>query len=100
MHSGCNIKPISSRGMISQLKDLRVTPYELVMLYYNGFSHPKFKDLIERYAILNNIRHTWLASFDDQKLIKKKVQKGYLPSQDEDRDMSREYKKGAFVYTV
>ena len=22
------------------------------------------------------------------------------PSQDEDRDMSREYKKGAFVYTV
>lgn len=77
-----------------------LSPYELVMLYYNGFSHPKFKDLIERYAILNNIRHTWLASFDDQKLIKKKVQKGYLPSQDEDRDMSREYKKGAFVYTA
>lgn len=77
-----------------------LSPYELIMLYYNGFSHPKFKDLIERYAILNNIRHTWLASFEDQELIKKKVQKGYLPSQDEHRDMSREYKKGAFVYIV
>ena len=77
-----------------------LSPYELIMLYYNGFSHPKFKDLIERYAILNNIRHTWLASFEDQKLIKKKFQEGYLPSQDEDRDMSREYKKGAFVYVV
>lgn len=86
--------------MYSSIVRATLSPYELVMLYYNGFSHPKFKDLIERYAILNNIRHTWLASFDDQKLIKKKVQKGYLPSQDEDRDMSREYKKGAFVYTA
>ncbi len=77
-----------------------LSPYELIMLYYNGFSHPKFKDLIERYAILNNIRHTWLASFEDQKLIKEKVQKGYLPSHDEGRNMSREYKKGAFVYVA
>lgn len=75
-----------------------LSPYELIMLYYNGFSNPRFKELIERYAILNNIRHTWLASFDDQKLIKEKVQTGYLPSRDEDRDMSREYKKGAFVH--
>lgn len=75
-----------------------LSPYKLIMLYYNGFSHPRFKELIERYAILNNIRHTWLASFDDQKLIKEKVQTGYLPSRDEDRDMSREYKKGAFVH--
>ena len=75
-----------------------LSPYELIMLYYNGFSHPRFKELIEQYAILNNIRHTWLASFEDQRLIKKKVQTGYLPSQDEDRDMSREYKKGAFVF--
>ena len=75
-----------------------LSPYELIMLYYNGFSHPRFKELIERYAILNNIRHIWLASFDDQKLIKEKVQTGYLPSRDEDRDMSREYKKGAFVH--
>ena len=75
-----------------------LSPYELIMLYYNGFSHPRFKELIERYAILNNIRHTWLASYEDQKLIKEKVQTGYLPSRDEDRDMNREYKKGAFVF--
>lgn len=75
-----------------------LSPYELIMLYYNGFSHPRFKELIERYAILNNIRDTWLASFEDRKLIKEKVQTEYLPSQDEDRDMSREYKKGAFVF--
>lgn len=68
------------------------------MLYYNGFSHPRFKDLIERYAILNNIRYTWLASFEDQQLIKEKNQTGYLSSRDENRDMSREYKKGAFVF--
>ena len=75
-----------------------LSPYELIMLYYNGFSHPQFKELIERYAIFNNIRHTWLASFDDQELIKEKVQAGYLPSQDENRDMRREYKKGSFVH--
>lgn len=30
--------------------------YELVMLYYNGFFHPKMKRMIERYCLLNNIR--------------------------------------------
>ena len=30
--------------------------YELVMLYYNGFFHPKMKKMMERYSILNNIR--------------------------------------------
>ena len=30
--------------------------YELVMLYYNGFFHPKMKKLMERYCLLNNIR--------------------------------------------
>jgi hypothetical protein len=77
-----------------------LSPYELIMLYYNGFSHPRFKELIERYALLNNVRHTWLASFEDSQMIKKKFQEGYSPSKDENRDMSREYKKGAFVYTV
>ena len=77
-----------------------LSPYELIMLYYNGFSHPRFKELIERYALLNNVRHTWLASFEDSQMIKKKFQDGYSPSMDENRDMSREYKKGAFVYTV
>jgi len=29
--------------------------FELVMIYYNGFSHARFKNLIERYAILNSV---------------------------------------------
>ena len=75
-----------------------LSPYELIMLYYNGFSHPRFKELIEEYALLNNIRHTCLATFEDAQMIKKKFQEGYSPNKDENRDMSREYKKGAFVY--
>lgn len=30
--------------------------YELVMLYYNGFFHPKMIKMMERYCLLNNIR--------------------------------------------
>lgn len=30
--------------------------YELVMLYYNGFFHPKMKKMIEKYCMLNNLR--------------------------------------------
>lgn len=30
--------------------------YELIMLYYNGFFHPKMKKMMEQYCLLNNIR--------------------------------------------
>lgn len=76
-----------------------LSPYELVMLYYNGFSHPKFKELIEQYAVLNNIRCDLLASSADKKLVNEKYKDDYSPSRDENRDMSREYKKGAFVFS-
>lgn len=75
-----------------------LSPYELVMLYYNGFSQPKFKNLIEKYAILNNIRPYLLASKNDKELIKNKFQSNYPYSKDENREMRLEYKKGAFVY--
>lgn len=75
-----------------------LSPYELIMLYYNGFSHPKFKELIERYALLNNIRYPLLATSADANLIKEKFKDEYPPSKDEGKDMTREYKKGAFVY--
>ena len=74
-----------------------LSPYELVMLYYNGFSHPRFKYLIERYALLNNIRSNLLASSADKKIVNEKFKDEYLPSRDDNRDMSKEYKKGAFV---
>lgn len=34
--------------------------YELVMLYYNGFFHPKMKSLMEEYCLLNNLRRELL----------------------------------------
>ena len=34
--------------------------YELVMLYYNGFFHPKMKYLMEEYCLLNNLRRELL----------------------------------------
>lgn len=34
--------------------------FELVMLYYNGFFHPKMKKMLERYCLLNNIRTYFL----------------------------------------
>ncbi len=42
-----------------------LSPYELVMLYYNGFSHPRFKHLMDEYNVLENIRPSLLASITD-----------------------------------
>lgn len=75
-----------------------LSPYELVMLYYNGFSHPRFKELIERYALLNNIRVSLLASSADKKIVNEKLHDTYPSNRDENRGMSKEYKKGAFVF--
>lgn len=75
-----------------------LSPYELVMIFYNGFSHPKFKKLIEDYAILNNLRYKLLASTTDRVIYAKKFMPEYEYSQDEGRDMSQEYKKSAFVW--
>jgi len=77
-----------------------LSPYELVLLYYNCFSHPGFKELIERYALLNNIRCELLASSADKKKVSDKFKEDYPPSRDENRDMSMEYKKGAFVFSL
>ena len=38
-----------------------LSQYELVMLFYNGFYHKKFKMLIEKYALINNLRIGLLA---------------------------------------
>ena len=40
------------------------------MLFYNAFSNPKFKDIIEKYALLQNLRVELLASQADIHLIK------------------------------
>lgn len=75
-----------------------LSPYELVMLFYNGFSHPRFKELIEEYALLNNLRYKLLATTVDRTIYSEKFKDSYKYSEDENRDMTLEYKKSAFVY--
>lgn len=78
-----------------------LSQYELIMLFYNCLSSngkEKFKPLIERYAIFNNLRVELLATDRDKELYAPKFQDTYDYSQDENRDMSNEYKKGAFVF--
>lgn len=44
--------------------------YELVLLYYNGFFHPKMKKMLERYTLLNNLRPFLLpVSFEYRKYL-------------------------------
>ena len=80
-----------------------LSQYELIMLFYNCLSsngREKFKPLIEKYAIFNNLRVELLATDREKELYVSKFLDDYAFSQDEDenKDMSNEYKKGAFVF--
>lgn len=75
-----------------------LSQYELIMLFYNGFCHQKFKGLIEKYAILNNLRCGLLASDRDKRLYSRKLSPDYSYHEDEGRNMEMEYKKSAFVH--
>lgn len=80
-----------------------LSQYELIMLFYNCLSsngREKFKPLIERYAILNNLRVELLAIDREKELYASKFKEEYAFSQDENRNMSNEYKKGAFIYNM
>lgn len=80
-----------------------LSQYELILLFYNCLSsngREKFKPLIERYAIFNNLRVELLATDSDKELYASKFKNYYDSSQDENRDMSDEYKKGAFVFDI
>jgi len=74
-----------------------LSPYELVMLYYIGYSHPRMKVLIEKYALLNNLRPILLADVSEGQLVAKKMYKGYTHAMDKDIDVTKEYRKTAFV---
>ena len=75
-----------------------LSQYELVMLFYNGFYHKKFKTLAEKYALMNNLRIGLLASDEDINLYGRKIGRLYSFEDDEGRDLQLEYKKSAFVY--
>ena len=67
-----------------------LSQYELIMLSYN--------DIIEKYALLQNLRVELLASQADISLYKQKFSPDYSHSQDENRNMELEYRKSAFVH--
>jgi len=75
-----------------------LSQYELVMLFYNGFYHKKFKTLAEKYALMNNLRIGLLASDEDINLYGRKIGGFYSFEDDEGKDLQLEYKKSAFVY--
>lgn len=75
-----------------------LSQYELIMLFYSGFYHQRFKRLIEKYAILNNLRFGLLASDRDISLYSSKLSPQYSYDEDEGRNMEMEYRKSAFVW--
>ena len=78
-----------------------LSKYELLILFYNCLSangKDKFKPLIERYAIFNNIRTELLALPKEQAIYSTKFKDSYPFILDENRNMDEEYKKGAFSY--
>lgn len=75
-----------------------LSQYELVMLFYNGFYHKKFKTLAEKYVLMNNLRIGLLASDEDINLYNRKIGRLYSFEDDEGKDLQLEYKKSAFVY--
>ena len=74
-----------------------LSAYELVMIYYNGFSHPRFKKLIEKYAILNNLQWNLLADYDDRVDVYEEIWKEAKANHETSGSWSKEYKKSAFV---
>ena len=74
-----------------------LSPYELVLLYYIGFSHPNFKRLIEKYALLNNLRPRLIADPHEAQEVARKFHNGYTFDMDRDIDETNEYRKSAFV---
>ena len=74
-----------------------LSPYELVLLYYNGFSHPRFQTLIEKFALLNNLRWKLLADVDEVQNVFEVFERNYLKSDESDKDKGKDYQESAFV---
>lgn len=77
-----------------------LSEYELVFLYYNGLSHDdlsKFKRLIERYALLNNLRFNLLATAYEAEYYNNLLQNRNVSIPE--FISSANYSKGAFSFS-
>ena len=75
-----------------------LSEFELVLLFYNGFSHPRFKNMIEEFALLNNLRPELLATDDDRSLYKTKMLESVDIIDDDNNNMSLDYNQSAFIW--
>ena len=76
-----------------------LSQYELIMLFYNCLSKngiDKFKPIIEKYTIFNNLRAELLAKLEERQLYSSKFDKDY--QEINEVDSNNDYKKGAFVH--
>ncbi len=73
-----------------------LSPYELIMIYYNGFSHPNFKRLIEEFHLLNNLRWNLLADFQERKNVCEQF-RADNSTLINDKNVSQNYSKSAFM---
>ena len=89
--------PQSKKKEFASIVRASLSAYELVMLYYNGFSHPRFKKMIEKYAILNNLQWNLLADYDDRRDAYGELWKEAKANYETLGCLSKEYEKSAFV---
>ena len=92
-----NLIPDDKKYEYTSIVRATLSQYELVLLFYNGFSHPRFKELIEEYALLNNLRPELLATHYDRALYKTKMLEKANFEGEDDKDMRAEYKQSAFI---
>lgn len=78
-----------------------LSEYELIFIFYNSLqnSNSSFKQLIERYALLKNLRIEHLANKEDinyySTLVAEDIEKSESVSGSKDR-----YSHGAFKFTI
>jgi len=89
--------PQSKKKEFASIVRSSLSAYELVMLYYNGFSHPRFKKLIEKYAILNNLQWNLLADYNDRRDAYEELWKEAKANHETLGCLNKEYEKSAFV---
>lgn len=93
------LKEINERYEYTSIVRSMLSEYELVLLFYNAMAYDrsdKFKRLIERYAILNNLRFDLLARLPES-VYYKRLYDGN-PIQMPDMLVFRNYSKKAFMF--
>ena len=101
------IKFIDETDLLPNDKDIRykytsmvraqLSRYELIWIFYNCLSEngvTKFKQLVENYTLLKNIRIELLVTSEEKDLYNKKCEEGAV---EKTTDFSGEYKRIAFV---